>query len=186
MWNSHGHNIIKRSDKYQFSMKLTPILVLWFFSFWRSYLKRKAFKVSKKVFICFNTSTFKMMEHPFFISFLKYLHFCCDFLVVYENDLIWKIRLISKFVMSQLGQQIITIHTSTSISRSKGNHIVCIRVSITPSKTPPHFYHQAPLFRQYLLYIGFSGTPAKNQIFQWTSIILKFSILNPIPSFKSN
>ena len=142
MWNSHGHDIIKRSVKYQFSMKLTPVLVLWFFSFWRSYLKRKAFKVSKKVFICFNTSTFKMMGHPFY--FVLEIHFCCDFLVVFENDLIWKIRLISKFVMSQHGQQIITIHISSNISRSKGNHIVCIRVSITPSKTPPHFCHQAP------------------------------------------
>ena len=81
MWNSHGHNIIKRSDKYQFSMKLTPVLVLLFFSFWRSCLKRKAFKVSKKVFICFNTSPFKMMEHPFYFvleisTFLLWLFGC--------------------------------------------------------------------------------------------------------------
>ena len=143
-WNSHGHSIIKRSDKYQFSVKLTPVLVLWFFSFWRSYLKRKAFKVSKKKFLFALIQALLKWWDILFISFLRYLHFCCDFLVVYENDLIWKIRLISKFVMPQHGQQIITIHISSNISRSKGNHIVCIRVSITPSKTPPPFYHQAP------------------------------------------
>ena len=31
-----------------------------------------------------------------------------------------------------------------------------------------------------------SPPPLKNRIFQWTPMILKFVILNPIPSFKSN
>ena len=54
-------------------------------------------------------------------SFLKYLNFCFDFLVVWKNGLIRKINLISKFVTSQSGYQTIAIHMLTNISRSKGN-----------------------------------------------------------------
>ena len=68
--------------------------------------------------------------------------------------------------------------------------------SINPSqKHPPLFcqvppsFHlqtvQAPLyFRQFPLFIGFSWTPPKNQIFQWTPLILNLWSLTP--SFKSN
>ena len=38
-----------------------------------------------------------------------------------KNRLIRKIRLISKFMMSQPGQQAITIHIMPNISRGKGN-----------------------------------------------------------------
>ena len=45
---------------------------------------------------------------------------------------------------------------------------------------------QAPLFYAIPHYIFvFPDFPSKNQIFQWTPLILKFFILNPIPSFKS-
>ena len=54
-------------------------------------------------------------------QFLRYSHFCPDFLVIQENGLVRKLRLISKFVTSQTGQQIITLHVSPNISRSKGN-----------------------------------------------------------------
>ena len=58
------------------------------------------------------------------------------------------------------------------------------------SKTPPPLFCQVTpsplLFRQLPLFIGFSWSPLKNRIFQWNPIILKFFILNPIPSFKSN
>ena len=53
--------------------------------------------------------------------FSRYLSFCLDFLVMYQNGLIKKIRLISKFMTSQPGQQTIAIHILTNISRSKGN-----------------------------------------------------------------
>ena len=45
---------------------------------------------------------------------LRYLNFCPDFLVR-------KSRLISNFMTSQTGQQIITISIFSNISRSKGN-----------------------------------------------------------------
>ena len=40
---------------------------------------------------------------------------------MYKNDLISKIWLISKFMMSQPGHQTIAIHILSNISRSKGN-----------------------------------------------------------------
>ena len=43
------------------------------------------------------------------------------FLVMPENSLIRKLSLVSRFMMSQTGQQIITIHMFPNISRGKGN-----------------------------------------------------------------
>ena len=40
---------------------------------------------------------------------------------MYQNGLITEIRLISNFMMSQPGQQIIVIHILRNTSRSKGN-----------------------------------------------------------------
>ena len=54
-------------------------------------------------------------------SFSRYLSFCLDFLVMYQNGLIKKIRLISNFVTSQPGLQTIVIHILPNILRSKGN-----------------------------------------------------------------
>ena len=51
---------------------------------------------------------------------LKTLHFL-DFLVMQKNGLIRKIRLISKFVTSQPGNQSNAIHILPNISRSKDN-----------------------------------------------------------------
>ena len=53
--------------------------------------------------------------------FSRYLSFCVDFLVMYQNDLIKKIRLISNFMVSQPGKQTIVKHILTNISKSKGN-----------------------------------------------------------------
>ena len=47
-------------------------------------------------------------------------YFCPDFLVMQKNGFIGKIRLTSKFVTSQTGQQISKIHILPSVSRSKG------------------------------------------------------------------
>ena len=43
------------------------------------------------------------------------------FFLLYRNGLIGKLWLISQFVTSQTGQQIITIHIFPNISRSEGN-----------------------------------------------------------------
>ena len=56
-----------------------------------------------------------------FISFSRYLCFCLDFLVMYENDLIKKIRSISNFMTSQPGYQTLVIHILPNISKSNGN-----------------------------------------------------------------
>ena len=54
-------------------------------------------------------------------SFFRYLHFCRNFLVMQEKGLMRKLRLVSKFMTSQTGQQIITTHVFSNIARSKGN-----------------------------------------------------------------
>ena len=53
--------------------------------------------------------------------FLRYLSFCLDFLFMYQNSLIKKIRLTSNFLTSQPREQTIVIHILPNISRSKGN-----------------------------------------------------------------
>ena len=54
-------------------------------------------------------------------SFWRYLSFCLDFLVMYQNGFVKKISLISNFMMPQPGQQTIVIHILPNISKSKGN-----------------------------------------------------------------
>ena len=53
--------------------------------------------------------------------FSRCLYFCLGFLVMYNNGLIRKLRLISKFMTSQTGHQIITIHILPNIYRSNEN-----------------------------------------------------------------
>ena len=57
-------------------------------------------------------------------SLSRYLSFCLDFLVMYRNGLIKKIRLISNSMTSQTGSETIVIHILPNISRSKGNQTV--------------------------------------------------------------
>ena len=60
-------------------------------------------------------SSLKMMEKAFILSeklfsFSRYLTFCPDISVMYRNGLIRKVRLILKFMRSQLGKQTITVY----------------------------------------------------------------------------
>ena len=57
-------------------------------------------------------------------SFSRYLNFCLGVLVMYQNGLIIKIRLISNFMTSQPGKQTVVIHILPNISRSKSNQIM--------------------------------------------------------------
>ena len=54
-------------------------------------------------------------------SFSRYANFCLEFLVMYQNGITKKIRLISNFMTSQPGQQTIVMHILPNIARSKGN-----------------------------------------------------------------
>ena len=59
-----------------------------------------------------NLKSFKNHEKAFYLTFkalfvLKLFKFCLDFLVMQNNNLIRKIRLISKFITSQIGSQTI-------------------------------------------------------------------------------
>ena len=80
-------------------------------------------------FISFNESPLKMMKNVFYftsktLSILKYLSFFLDFLVFYQNGLIRKIRLISKFMTSQPGKQTMVIHVLPNILRNKDNQAI--------------------------------------------------------------
>ena len=61
-----------------------------------------------------------------FFSFPRYLNFCLEFLIMQENSLIKKIRLILKFMTSQPGKQTIAIHMLPNISRRKDNQTMKI------------------------------------------------------------
>ena len=57
--------------------------------------------------------------------FSRYLYnFCLDFMVMHQNGLIKKIRLISNFMTSQPGQQKSVIHILLNISRRKYNQTI--------------------------------------------------------------
>ena len=61
---------------------------------------------------------------------------------VRKNDLITKIRLISKFLTSQPGKQTIAVHIVVTISRSKGNQTMKLGKLIE--------YNKKNIFRQIL------------------------------------
>ena len=66
------------------------------------YIFKVGLSPSKKFFILFNESPLEMMKIAFYfilkaLFVLRYLSFCLYFLVMWKNDLIRKIRLISKF-----------------------------------------------------------------------------------------
>ena len=58
-----------------------------------------------------------IVKAPFYLK--SYLNFCLDILVMQENSLFRKVRLISKFMTSRSGKQTITIHILPNISRGK-------------------------------------------------------------------
>ena len=98
----------------------------------KSYTLKPGSHLPKKFgFFCFSESPLKIIKNDFYfilkalfilkIIMLRYLNFCPDFLVMWENDLITKLRLISKFKTSKPGKQTFITHTLPNISRSKGN-----------------------------------------------------------------
>ena len=73
-----------------------------------------------------NESLLKMVRNAFYFMlkvfwFLRYWHFWPDFLVMQENSSMRKLRLISKFMTSQIGQKINAIHILPNNSKSKCN-----------------------------------------------------------------
>ena len=70
-----------------------------------------------------------IISHRKLFLFSRYLSFCLDFLVMQQNGLIRKIRLLSNFMMSQPSEQAIVIHIMPNISRSKDNqmHFLMLR-----------------------------------------------------------
>ena len=84
------------------------------------YLIFKVGLSSSKNFFYFNKSPLKMMKNAFYLmlkvlSFLRYLHFSPDLLLILKSGLLRKQRLISNFMTSQTGQQIITIQILPNI-----------------------------------------------------------------------
>ena len=84
-------------------------------------------KVVLSVFKKVNEGPLKVMKNAFYFmlkarfSFLKYLHFCPDFLIMQKSDFIGKPLSISKSMTSQIEQKIIIICALLSIHRSKGH-----------------------------------------------------------------
>ena len=77
----------------------------------------------------------EIMKNTFYFTLkalfvLKIFHFLSWLIGHVENGLIRKIRVISKFVMSQSGWQTIAIHILTNISRGKRNQITIFGQSI--------------------------------------------------------
>ena len=69
-------------------------------------------------------SPLKMMKNTFYFlvkTLFGLLLFCPDFLAMQKNNLMRKLWLITKFITSQTGQKMITIHILPNILRSKGN-----------------------------------------------------------------
>ena len=83
---------------------------------WDSFWQLKAFKSYKKCFLFHIKSSFRSWN---------IYDFVLTFLVIQENSLIRHRKLISKFMTSETGKQIIIIHTHiVQISRSKDNQAI--------------------------------------------------------------
>ena len=80
-------------------------------------------------------SPLKMMKNVFYFTLkallvLMIFKFWLEFSVMSKNGFIRKRRLISKFMTSQLGQQTISKHILTNISRSKSNQAIFGQVTL--------------------------------------------------------
>ena len=83
-----------------------------------SLLGRRQFLTMESLLKNMKTAIYFMLKARLFI---RYLNFCIDFLARLENGWIRKLRLVSRFMTSHTGQQIITIHILPTISGSKSN-----------------------------------------------------------------
>ena len=110
---------------------------------------------SKKVgFIYFNRRPLKMMKNAFYFLIKDLfrsqdiLIFVPTFLVIQGISLVRKLRLISKFVTLQTGQQLITVIILPNISRIKGNQTMKFGQSIEYNdweSSLRHFYEKSKL-----------------------------------------
>ena len=84
-------------------------------------------------FICFNESPLKLMKNYFYFMLKALFVLKVIILESYRFGYVQKLRklmLISKFMTSQPGQKIISIHILPNISRSKSNHTIKFDQSI--------------------------------------------------------
>ena len=81
------------------------------FNNWKPFTndEKMLFYFTLKGLLLLNIFLFNIIFSIFFSIFL-YIYFCLDFLVMYKNALIRKIRLLSKFMVSRPGKQTIAIH----------------------------------------------------------------------------
>ena len=101
-----------------FVLKILKLLTLFFFLLVVQQQSPEACNFIKKETLprVFSCELCEIFKNTFFIEHFRWL-----LLVVWENGLIRMLRLITKFMTSQTGRQIITIHILPNISRSKGN-----------------------------------------------------------------
>ena len=92
------------------------------FNNWKpfTYDEKMLFYFTLKGLLLLNIFLFNIIFSIFFSIFL-YIYICLDFLVMYKNGLIRKIRLLSKFMVSRPGKQTIAIHYCPISQKSKNN-----------------------------------------------------------------
>ena len=126
-----------------------------------------------------------MMKKAFYFTqklflFSRCLNFCLDFSVRQQNNLIRKTRLISKFMMSQPGQQAIVIHILPNILRHKSNQ--------TMKFGPLIEYNMRKIFleKSYKKYGGVTSPrlclgklKLRISLDQWPKVLYSLFLLNP-------
>ena len=116
-------------------LKIQPSITISLESFWTSVCQNIHIRVyesrfltfQKSLFLLSNESSLKTMKNAFYfllkivfvLKIFKFLIF--TFLVKWENGLMRKLRLISKFMTLLSGKQAIVIHVLSNIPRCKGN-----------------------------------------------------------------
>ena len=127
-------------------------------SIWWQSLKSDS-HLPKKSFIWFNESPLKLMKNAFYFilkvffvfKIFKFLSWLFSY--IEKNGLTRKIKLISKFMTSQPGQQTIAIHILPNISRSKGNQAIKFGQVIEDNKTK-FFFEKCPSGSEFKFFVS--------------------------------